>query len=76
MHYPDALHGPAVPDVLHAMANKVGNFSVCIAPMLLGGTRTSTGDLGIETLAAGRRLTILDTKHLGGDIVVTAREAH
>lgn len=54
----------------------VDEYVVCIAPMLLGGTRTSTGDLGIDTLTDGRRLTILDTKHLGGDIVVTAREAH
>jgi hypothetical protein len=42
----------------------------------LGGDRTSTGDLGIATLTQGRRLTVLDTKHLGDDIVVTAREAH
>ncbi len=54
----------------------VDEYVVCIAPMLLGGDRTSTGDLGISTLAEGRRLTVLDTKHLGGDIVITAREAH
>ncbi|MFM2412543.1 MAG: riboflavin-specific deaminase [Actinomycetota bacterium] len=54
----------------------VDEYVVCIAPMLLGGDRTSTGDLGINTLAEGRRLTVLDTKHLGGDIVITAREAH
>ncbi|MEY4476696.1 MAG: riboflavin-specific deaminase [Actinomycetota bacterium] len=54
----------------------VDEYVVCIAPLLLGGDRTSTGDLGISTLAEGRRLTILDTKHLGGDIVITAREAH
>jgi diaminohydroxyphosphoribosylaminopyrimidine deaminase/5-amino-6-(5-phosphoribosylamino)uracil reductase len=54
----------------------VDEYVVCIAPMLLGGDRTSTGDLGIATLTQGRRLTVLDTKHLGDDIVVTAREAH
>ncbi|MBL8319145.1 MAG: GAF domain-containing protein [Burkholderiaceae bacterium] len=37
MHYPDALHGGGVPDVLRAMAAKRGNFSVCIAPMLWQG---------------------------------------
>jgi hypothetical protein len=44
--------------------------------MLLGGDRLSTGDLGISTLAEGRRLSIRDVKHLGGDLVITAREAH
>jgi diaminohydroxyphosphoribosylaminopyrimidine deaminase/5-amino-6-(5-phosphoribosylamino)uracil reductase len=54
----------------------VDEYIVCIAPMLLGGTQTSTGDLGIDTLTQARKLSIVDTQHLGGDIVVTAREAH
>ena len=54
----------------------VDEYVVCIAPMLLGGERLSTGDLGISTLAEGRRLSIRDVKHLGGDLVITAREAH
>ncbi|MFZ4505203.1 MAG: dihydrofolate reductase family protein, partial [Microbacteriaceae bacterium] len=54
----------------------VEEYIVCIAPMLLGGTQTSTGDLGIDTLTQARKLSIVDTQHLGGDIVVTAREAH
>jgi len=54
----------------------VDEYIVCIAPMLLGGTQTSTGDLGINTLTQARKLSIVETQHLGGDIVVTAREAH
>jgi len=34
MVYPDALHGPDVPDVIRRMAAKVGNFSLIVAPML------------------------------------------
>lgn len=57
-------------------AGLVDEYIVCLAPLLLGGDRTSTGDLGIPTLSAGRALSIRDTKHLGGDIIITAREAH
>ena len=37
MDYPDALHGPSVPDVIRRMAAKMGNFSVVVAPMLWQG---------------------------------------
>ncbi len=54
----------------------VDEYVVCLAPMLLGGDKTATGDLGIETLTAARKLSIVSTEVMGGTIVVTAREAH
>ena len=37
MNYPDALHGPAVPEVIRRMAAKIGNFALIIAPMMWQG---------------------------------------
>ena len=54
----------------------VDEYVVCLAPMLLGGQHTATGDLGIPTLTAARKLTVMSTEVMGGTIVVTAREAH
>jgi diaminohydroxyphosphoribosylaminopyrimidine deaminase/5-amino-6-(5-phosphoribosylamino)uracil reductase len=52
----------------------VDEYVVCLGPMLLGGSRTATGDLGIDTLADARRLTIIDTVAYGDSVVITARE--
>jgi diaminohydroxyphosphoribosylaminopyrimidine deaminase/5-amino-6-(5-phosphoribosylamino)uracil reductase len=52
----------------------VDEYVVCLGPMLLGGSRTATGDLGIDTLADARRLTIIDTIAYGDSVVITARE--
>lgn len=54
----------------------VDEYVVCLAPILLGGDKTATSDLGIETLTDARRLTVTSTEVMGGTIVVTAREAH
>lgn len=54
----------------------VDEYVVCIAPMLLGGDKTATGDLGIDTLTQARRLAVTNTEIMGGTIVITAREAH
>ena len=54
----------------------VDEYVVCLAPILLGGEKTATGDLGIGTLVDARRLTVTSTEVMGGTIVVTAREAH
>ncbi len=54
----------------------VDEYVVCLAPMLLGGDKTATGDLGITTLTAARRLVVTSTEVMGGTIVVTARESH
>ncbi len=37
MHYPDALHGAGVPELVRRMAAKIGNFSVIMAPMIWQG---------------------------------------
>ncbi len=37
MHYPDALSGAGVPELVHRMAVKIGNFSVIMAPMIWQG---------------------------------------
>ena len=54
----------------------VDEYVVCLAPILLGGDKTATSDLGIGTLTDARRLTVTSTEVMGGTIVVTAREAH
>ena len=54
----------------------VDEYVVCLAPMLLGGDNTATGDLGIGTLTEAKRLTIINTQVMDGTIVVTGREAH
>lgn len=57
-------------------ANLVDEYVVCIAPLLLGGPRVAVDDLGIESLAAGRRLSLASAEILGPDVVITAREEH
>jgi diaminohydroxyphosphoribosylaminopyrimidine deaminase/5-amino-6-(5-phosphoribosylamino)uracil reductase len=54
----------------------VDDYVVCLAPILLGGDKTATSDLGIGTLTDARRLNVTSTEIMGGTIVVTAREAH
>jgi len=54
----------------------VDEYVVCLAPMLLGGEHTATGDLGIPTLTAARKLSVTHTEVMGGTLVITAREAH
>ncbi|MEY3310504.1 MAG: riboflavin-specific deaminase [Actinomycetota bacterium] len=54
----------------------VDEYVVCLAPILLGGDKTATSDLGIGTLTDARRLNVTSTEIMGGTIVVTAREAH
>jgi len=53
----------------------VDEYVVCLAPILLGGDKTATSDLGIGTLTDARRLNVTSTETMGGTIVVTAREA-
>jgi diaminohydroxyphosphoribosylaminopyrimidine deaminase/5-amino-6-(5-phosphoribosylamino)uracil reductase len=54
----------------------VDEYVVCLAPILLGGDKTATSDLGLGTLTDARRLNVTSTEIMGGTIVVTAREAH
>jgi diaminohydroxyphosphoribosylaminopyrimidine deaminase / 5-amino-6-(5-phosphoribosylamino)uracil reductase len=44
-----------------------------LAPTLLGGDRTATGDLGVATITDQRRLTVRAVERLGDDLLVVAR---
>ena len=46
---------------------------VYLAPTLIGGPKLAITDLGIDTIADQRRLTITGLDRLGDDIVITAR---
>jgi len=46
-----------------------------VAPLLLGGGGTAIGDIGVTTLAEGRRLHITDVERLGGDLLIVAEPA-
>lgn len=48
-------------------------FSVYLAPALLGGPRTALGDLGIPSLDGALRLEVEDVERLGPDLLITAR---
>ncbi len=54
----------------------VDEYVVCLSPILLGGDKTATSELGVETLTEARRLNVTSTEVMGGTIVITAREAH
>lgn len=57
-------------------AGLVDEYVICMAPMLLGGERTAVGDIGVQTLADARGLSVVSTEIIGSDIVITAREEH
>lgn len=50
----------------------VDEVVVYVAPLLLGGSRVSVGDLGVDTLAHGVRLRIDHVDQLGPDLCVVA----
>ena len=53
-------------------AGLVDELLIYLAPTLLGGDRLATGDLGVPTIAAQRRLTMTDLARLGDDLLVVA----
>lgn len=53
-------------------AGLVDQLLIYLAPTLLGGDRLATGDLGVPTIAAQRRLTVTDLACLGDDLLVVA----
>ncbi|WP_454138820.1 bifunctional diaminohydroxyphosphoribosylaminopyrimidine deaminase/5-amino-6-(5-phosphoribosylamino)uracil reductase RibD [Microbacterium paulum] len=53
-------------------AGLVDELLIYLAPTLLGGDRLATGDLGVPTIAAQRRLTVTDLARLGDDLLVVA----
>ncbi len=64
--------GPTVASAFVA-AGLVDEYSVYLAPALLGGARTAIGDIGVATIGDARRLTIHDVERLGDDLMITAR---
>lgn len=50
-------------------------YLVYLAPVVLGGSRTATTDLGIPSMAQQKRLTITAIEQLGDDVVFIGRPA-
>ena len=48
---------------------------IYLAPTLLGGDRTATTDVGVDTIAQQRRLEVREVRTLGADLLVIARPA-
>ena len=67
--------GPTVASAFVA-AGLVDEYSVFLAPALLGGARTAIGDIGVESIGDARRLTIHDVERLGDDLMISARPHH
>jgi len=64
--------GPTLASAFIA-AGLADEYLVYIAPTLIGGPKLAVTDLGIDTIADQRRLTITGLDRLGDDIVITAR---
>ncbi|WP_259338606.1 RibD family protein, partial [Clavibacter phaseoli] len=64
--------GPTIVSALVA-AELVDEVVAYLAPVLLGGPRTATGDLGVPSMPAAHRLTLISTTRLGDDLLVIAR---
>ena len=63
--------GPALVTALVG-AGLADEYSVYLAPTLLGGDRLAIGELGIPTIAGARRLRIDSVEQLGDDLLITA----
>jgi diaminohydroxyphosphoribosylaminopyrimidine deaminase/5-amino-6-(5-phosphoribosylamino)uracil reductase len=64
--------GPSLASAFIA-AGVVDEYAIFVAPTLLGGSRTATGDIGVTTIGEQRRLTIDSIEHLGDDLLIMAR---
>jgi diaminohydroxyphosphoribosylaminopyrimidine deaminase / 5-amino-6-(5-phosphoribosylamino)uracil reductase len=64
--------GPTVVSAFLA-AGLVDEVLVYLAPVLLGGDRLATQDLGVPTIAQARRLAVHDVHRLGADLLVVGR---
>jgi len=64
--------GPTLASAFVA-AGLVDEYLVYLAPTLLGGSRLSLGDIGVDTIDDQRRLSIHSLDRLGDDILVVAR---
>jgi len=53
-------------------AGLADEFVIYQAPMLLGGSYTAIGDIGVATMAQAKQLRITNTQTLGNDILIVA----
>jgi diaminohydroxyphosphoribosylaminopyrimidine deaminase/5-amino-6-(5-phosphoribosylamino)uracil reductase len=53
--------------------NLVDQFIIYLAPMLLGGSRTALGDIGVASMPQAKHLSFDYTLALGDDILIVAR---
>jgi diaminohydroxyphosphoribosylaminopyrimidine deaminase/5-amino-6-(5-phosphoribosylamino)uracil reductase len=54
-------------------AGLVDEYQIYLAPVLLGGPRTSLTDIGVANISQAHRLEILETTQLGTDLFIRAR---
>lgn len=64
--------GPTLASAIIA-AGLADEYSVYLAPALLGGDKLALGDLGIHTISDARRLRVTSVEQLGDDLLVMAR---
>ena len=51
----------------------IDEFHITMGSLLLGGPKTATTNIGVQTIAGARNLTISDTYQLDDDVIVIAR---
>jgi len=66
--------GPQVASQFVA-ANLVNEFVIYQAPMLLGGTRTALGDIGVASMPQAKHLSVASVSQLGSDLLIIANPA-
>ncbi|MFM1957721.1 MAG: bifunctional diaminohydroxyphosphoribosylaminopyrimidine [Actinomycetota bacterium] len=55
--------------------NLVDEYQIYLAPVLLGGAKTSLTDIGVNNIADAHRLEIFEIQQLGNDLFLRARRA-
>lgn len=64
--------GPTLASAFVA-AGLVDEYSIYLAPKLLGGSRLALGDIGVGSIGDARELTLTAIEQLGDDLRITAR---
>ncbi|MCU1507198.1 MAG: ribD [Microbacteriaceae bacterium] len=64
--------GPTLASAFVA-AGLVDEYSIYLAPKLLGGPKLALGDIGVGTIADTKELQITSIENLGDDLMITAR---
>jgi diaminohydroxyphosphoribosylaminopyrimidine deaminase/5-amino-6-(5-phosphoribosylamino)uracil reductase len=64
--------GPTLASAFVA-AGLVDEYLVYLAPALIGGSRLAVGDIGVDTIADARRLSIHHIERVGDDVLIVAR---